>query len=60
MPRISTHHTDIKAARQRRDREIIRRAENGESLQSIADRLRMTRQRASQVWNAHKKGSGNA
>lgn len=42
-------HQELTAARKRRDAEILRRTAKGETQESIAEDMRMTRQRVGQI-----------
>lgn len=48
----NTLHTAVLSARKTRDRDILRRAGRGESHESIANALGMTRQRVGQIIKA--------
>lgn len=50
----NTLHTAVLSARKVRDRDILRRAGKGESHESIANALGMTRQRVGQIIRASK------
>lgn len=48
----SNLHRDVHRARNRRDADILRRASRGETHESIANTLGMTRQRVGQIIKA--------